>query len=354
MPRQGAGQAVSNPSDSSCENGSLAGLRFQLAASLLAVEAIALQWDLLLERSFCNRAFSCSKWFLAVCRPSPAISPLVFTAWRNQHLAGVFPLVFHKSSATIGFATPLSDYNDMIAVADDRPVCAGLLDFALRTASGSRLVLSDVRPDSNCVNGATALAAQGGTQFIYEQCRDCLFVKLSGTFEEYVSTRSRLFRKGLRRIRKEASDHNLEIRHLTAPSFDPGRLAELFLALHFGRFGDSSHFESAESRGIINGLIPALFQEERLHAFMLLEGGKAVAIDLCMRGCTSLCTWNGGRLPEAARWSPGRLLLAAEVEHAFASNLEEFDLLRGAHPYKASWATDSRKIGNLSFGAATR
>ena len=164
--------------------------------------------------------------------------------------------------------------------------------------------------------------------------------------------RSHAFRKGLRRIQREAGEHNLEVRRLTPANFEPSVVAELFLSLNLGRFGDRSRFEPSTSRGIIQELLPGLFLEERMDAFVLLEAGKAVAVDLCMRGCSALCTWNGGFLAEAAQWSPGRLLMAAEIEYAFSAGLEEFDLLRGAHPYKTSWATHSRKIGDLRFGEA--
>jgi CelD/BcsL family acetyltransferase involved in cellulose biosynthesis len=73
-----------------------------------------------------------------------------------------------------------------------------------------------------------------------------------------------------------------------------------------------------------------------------------------MRGGNSLCSWNGGRLPEAARWSPGRLLFAAGIEHAIALGLEEYDLLRGTHAYKESWATHSRTIGKVEFNSQNR
>jgi len=73
-----------------------------------------------------------------------------------------------------------------------------------------------------------------------------------------------------------------------------------------------------------------------------------------MRGWNSLCSWNGGFLPDAAQYSPGRLLFAAGIEHAIASGLEEYDLLRGSHAYKASWATHSRTIGKLEFSSKSR
>jgi len=83
----------------------------------------------------------------------------------------------------------------------------------------------------------------------------------------------------------------------------------------------------------------------------LVDDSRVLAMDLCMRGRNSLCSWNGGRLPEAAQWSPGRMLFAAGIEHAMASGLEEYDLLRGSHEYKASWATHSRTIGKLEFNS---
>lgn len=327
------------------------GLRYKLIESLPVVETFSSQWDYLLERSACNCAFSCSAWFLAVCRHDPAIAPMLFTAWRNEELAGVFPLTFHKDDASIGFASPLSDYNDLIAATDDVAVQTGLLNFVLHVAGSRHLVLAEVRPDSNCVRAAEALAVQCGMTFVYDQCRTCLFIRLPGTFEEYLASRSRQFRKGLHRIQREAAANHLVIRLLTGQTFDPSQLAELFLSLNRGRFGKRSRFGVPPAESILKELVPKLFLEDRLYAFVLLDAGKAVAIDLCMRGPSSLCTWNGGFLPEATHWSPGRLLMAAEIQHAFTAKLEEFDLLRGSHLYKTSWATESRTSGNLSFGS---
>jgi CelD/BcsL family acetyltransferase involved in cellulose biosynthesis len=324
-------------------------VRYKLIENLLEIQSLSFRWDCLLEQSSCNRAFSCSKWFLAACRHDRTLCPLVVVAFENYRLVGVLPLVYRKNDATVSFASPMCDYNDSIVTLGDLTVQNGLLKLAINAARNCNLVLTDLRPDSNCVRAAKALATEGGTPLVYEQCRPCLCIKLLGTFEEYLSGRSRRFRKGLRRIQKNANENCLEVRLLRAQTFKPIAVAELFLSLNFGRFGSSSRFGSPQAQQLIRDLIPALFVENRLDVFVLLEAGKAVAIDLCMRGFKSLCTWNGGFLREAAHWSPGRLLLAAEIRHAYSANLDEFDLLRGMHSYKTSWATHSRSTGNVCF-----
>ena len=325
-------------------------MRYECTENLAAIEALSTKWDILLERSFCNRAFSCSTWFLAMCRHIPTISPMLFTAWRDRELAAVLPMALDSETGIAGFASPLSDYNDMIAAAEDLSSHSGLLAFALATAGDRRVLLTDVRPDSSCVRAATELAARDGIPVFYDQCRICLSVNLSGTFDEYVMARSQPFRKGLRRIRRQANEHKLEVRHLDPATFKANEVGEVFLSLNLGRFGERSRFDTPASRGIVDDLLPALFLQRRMDVFVLIEAGRVVSLDLCMRGCKTLCTWNGGFHMEAAQWSPGRLLMAAEIEHAFAAGFEEFDMLRGTHPYKTSWANGSRKTGHLHFG----
>jgi hypothetical protein len=62
-----------------------------------------------------------------------------------------------------------------------------------------------------------------------------------------------------------------------------------------------------------------------------------------------LCTWNGGYAPEAAPWSPGRLLLAAGINKACALGYQEYDLLRGVQDWKARWANRIRDVGRLQI-----
>ena len=329
-------------------------LEYRVLRELEEAESIALEWDRLLEQSPCNRAFSSSRWFLAWCRYHPLQAPFVLTARRGAELAAVLPLAWQEEHGMLDFPSPMSDYNDLIARTDDLAAQAGLLGFAISQASVYRLAFSNVRPDSNCMQAAGRMAESAGFRTSYQTGQNCFYVQLPDTFPAYLTTRSRIFRKGLGRIQRNAQKGGLEVCQLTPAWTPPEEIAELFLSLNLSRFeskGIFSRFVSKPVQQFAREVLPSLFVEGKISAFVLVQRGRVLAIDLCMRGRNSLCSWNGGFLPEAAQWSPGRLLFVAGIEHAMASGLREYDLLRGSHAYKASWATHSRTIGKLEFNS---
>jgi CelD/BcsL family acetyltransferase involved in cellulose biosynthesis len=326
-------------------------LEYHLLRDLAEIQAIGSRWDGLLEQSPCNRAFSSSQWFLAWCRNHPQFVPFVMIASRGPELAAVLPLVVQKEQGTIDFPSPMCDYNDLVAAADDLSAQSGLLGFALSSAPPYRIVLSNVRPDSNCRQAADCLAQSKGLKMSYQPDKHCFYIQLSGTFAGYLATRSHIFRKGLGRVQRSAQRNGLEVRQLTPDRTSADEMVELFLSLNLSRFESRSGFAPKPIQEFVREVLPSLFVEGKMAAFVLADNHHVLAIDVCMRGRNSLCSWNGGFLPEAAQWSPGRLLFAAGIEHAVSLGLEEYDLLRGTHAYKASWATHSRTIGKLEFNS---
>jgi len=323
---------------------------YEVLKELSEIEAISPAWDALLERTPCNRAYSCSKWFLAACRVAPTLSPHVIVARRGEMLAGVFPLVVKRPEKEAAFPIVLSDYNDIIACADDDSTIAGLLDRAISGADGyERVMLRALRTDSNCRRAAQTLAPALGLGESLENKRVCPYIRLSSSYDEYLATRGRRFREGLRRAQSLARKNQIIVRELVPASFPTGKIADAFLRLHLSRFGDRSTLASPEVRPFLNAVIPDLVVEGSMRVFALFAGDDMLGINLCARGVNSLCNWNGGFLPEAALWSPGKLLIAAEIEQAYATGLEEYDFGRGAEDYKAQWATEARETGQLEL-----
>jgi CelD/BcsL family acetyltransferase involved in cellulose biosynthesis len=327
---------------------SASALEYHVLRDLSQVKALASQWERLLAQSECNRAFSSSNWFLAWCRHHPQLAPFVLIANRGPELAAVLPLVLRENSA-IDFPSPMCDYNDMVTSVGDLDAQCGLLEYAISQASAYQMTFSNVRPDSNCVQALRAMPETRAVKADYQPDKNCFYIQLPDTFAGYLATRSHIFRKGLGRIQRSMQKSGLVVRHLTPEHISPPEVAELFLSRNLSRFGSKSGFASQSVQEFIRELLPSLFVEGKMAAFVLVDGSQTLAIDLCMRGWNSLCSWNGGFLPEAAQWSPGRLLFAAGIEYAAASGLQEFDLLRGSHAYKTSWATHSRNIGPMEF-----
>ena len=321
---------------------------FGLLKAIPDIAALSTEWDSLLDRSPCNRAFSSSTWFLATCDSIPGISPWVFTARRGPDLVGILPLVLRAGGKEIGFPRNMSDYQDLIAAPDDIRVGADLLSHAAEHLKDTRsLVLTRVRIDSNLAMASEVLAGAYGLNLSFDLQH--AYIYLPSCYEQYLMARTQKFRKGIKRAQRLAEAGDVCVRELEPHLFPSEHLADLFLSLHLSRFGDRSCFQRAPERAFIVMALPKLFKERKLRVFALLEGERTVGIDLYTVGANSLCAWNGGFLPEAERWSPGRLFLDSAIRLAYEMRLEEVDLLQASHEWKHQWTNRVRDIVRIEI-----
>lgn len=324
---------------------------YRILTDLSDVVAISSEWDSLLRRAPCNRAFGSSAWYISACRHDASITPYVIIARRGANLAGVLPLALGDEGKTAKFASHISDYNDIVAAQDDTAIHAGLLNEVVNGAGGyDRVIFARLRADSNCLRALEAIKAPRLVERSNREDMTCYYVRLSPSYEEYLRSRGKKFRKNLKLAQHKADRHRLVIRELEPEWFHESRIPELFLSLHLSRLGEKSYFQSPVAQAFVGELLPALFAERRMRVFALFEDEKIIGMDLLMVGANSLCAWNGGFLPEAAHWSPGKLLIAAEIRRAFETGLEEYDFLRGSHDYKATWANNCRYVSRLELG----
>jgi len=323
-------------------------IRCEAVTDLDAVEALAPRWEALLERSRCNRAFSSPRWFLASCQVLPERRPYLVVARRGRELAGVLPLAVDAAGRTAEFGALLSDYNDVVAGPDAPEVAAALLAFAARAPHPfERLVLRRLRPDSCCLQGLPLLAPAAGRHLL--DSRVCPHARLPASAGEYLRTRSEGLRKGLRNAANRASRQGVAVRELTPAELPGGALPDAFLSLHGARFGGRTCFDAPVHRRLAAAVLPPLFAAGRLKVFGLLRGAELLGIDLCPLAPDSLCVWNGGFTPEAAAWSAGKLLIAAEIACACRLGLAELDLLVGTETYKLAWSTHLRGLADLEL-----
>ena len=329
------------------------GIGYDVLTEVPAIEAISREWNALLATSGCNLAFSSAQWFIASCRTNPHTQPQVIVARRGGAIVAILPLVLTGEDAVATFAPCESDYNDIVAAPEDSAAIAGLLNRALSIDGPIRaLVLSRIRDDSNCMRAIQSLASCRGLNLRYHPDTTCPFVRLPGSYEEYLQTRSKSFRTSIRQAHRYADRDNIRIAELQPQSFTSDRLPEVFLSLHLDRFAEDSCLADPAAQAFVYEVVPSLFEERRLRAFALFEGARIIAINLCMVGPNSLCLWNGGFTGEAQRWSPGTLLISACIQEANASELAEFDFMRGSEDYKSRWANGAREIGQFELEAA--
>lgn len=328
-------------------------VRYKILTEIEDVRSIASEWDHLLAISRCNLAFNCSKWYLArlALQPmEPADPPLVFTAYRDQVLSGVLPLWLYSAERMAHFGGDYRDYTDIIAADNDHEVITGLLKLALRgNGNYDRLVLGTVKRNSNIVKGAKDLGLEEAISEFFSPDKALVYavIDLKSGYDEYRKTLRRKFRKNLNYMRNHANRDGLVVRELKPANLDPELLPDTFLSLHLSRIGDRSDFKSADAW--LRKLLPALFIEQRIRVFALLDKDRILGMFLVMVGWSELFMYSGGFLPEVQRYDPGTLLIHHAIQQACLEGLAEVDLGWWIFDYKGHWRPAKREVGDLKF-----
>jgi hypothetical protein len=326
---------------------------YKILTDIRQVHSIASEWDELLSRSRCNRAYSCSKWYLATVELLPKLQPLVFIAQRNRVLAGVLPLWLEANRRLARFGDNYIEHLDIIAADEDCEVITGLLDLALRDTGGyDWLVLGPVKHDSNLMQGARALRLGQTVDEFFLPGKSLTYAVLDLTrgYDEYMKTLSPEFRHNLHRACKKAQRDGLIVRELTPAELRPDLLPETFLSLHLSRFGDRSDVKSSVSW--IQKLFPSLFAERRMRVFAILENERIAGIDLETVTRAGMYGFLGGFLPEIRKYAPGKLLIHSVILQAYLEGMDEYDFGWWGQDYKADWRPTTREVGELRL--ATR
>jgi CelD/BcsL family acetyltransferase involved in cellulose biosynthesis len=328
-------------------------LAFQVLTDVSEIARLSDEWDALLARSVCNRAFSSAQWFVASCSANSSFQPYAIIARKGAGLAGILPLVLIEEGRVATFPSYLTDYSDAIVARDDLAVVAGLLNRARIEPNGyRRLTLRHIRRDSNCTRAIQMQenGSQAGNAF--REMVGCHYLRLPATYEDFLRTKDSRFRKRLKRLQTLAGDSDLVVSTLAPDNFPADRLVDVFLSLHLARQTARSCFESAAAQTFAREVIPDLFKKRIVRACALTAGEQVVAIDLYTTGYRSLGAWNGGFLDDVAHCSPGKLLINAGIKLACALGLDEYDFMRGTEDYKNSWARDTRSVGSIELSVA--
>ncbi len=326
-------------------------IEYELLTDLDEIRALSNQWDELLGRSCCNRAFSSVAWYVASCLAQPHLVPCVAIVRSGATIAGILPLALNPATGEAAFPSDVSSYNDLIADSSDETLLCGLWDFAISSPKPYiHLDLKWLRENSNLAR-ATACSECRGIAGCFELQQDVYsFVRLPCSYEDYLDSRSRLFRRNLRRARKIAAADGFTVQRLDPASFPAGEIADLFMTFHLARFGDASTFRrKPENYRFATSALPELFARRQIVVLALYRGTEIVGIDICLVGHYSLCAWNGGYPPEIEPWSPGRLLVDEGIRIAFQMGLREYDMLRGPQEWKRSWTNEVRRIGRIQI-----
>jgi CelD/BcsL family acetyltransferase involved in cellulose biosynthesis len=314
-------------------------LECEVLSSIEEVEALSERWEQLLQRSPCSRAFSSFVWCWSALRSSGR-QPYVVTAWSGGELRAILPLARNEENE----AAPVSafaDYNDIIAGENDTEAAIAVLRHAL---AHSRVNIHRVCKDSHCAKAAEALGVAG----MYRIEARSRSINFADGYGRYLTSRSAHLRKRISQARRAAKQAGVEVLELDPREYAPQRAVEQFLELHLERIGTASHFQpnSAPAKFVLCAF-PELFRQGRLRIFAVRQGATIVATDVTAVGPAGLALWNRGYTASAAKWSPGLLLLDAQLRISEAEGVGSYDLLRGDQEWKGRWANQELELGRL-------
>lgn len=314
------------------------------------IEEIAHAWDELLAVSPCNRTFSSREWYMASYARLSSWNPYVVTVFRGGKALCILALVIDSEDKTVKFAHHC-DYNDVVTRTTDPELIADLLSYALANAKGChRMVLSRLRPDSHCAKAIPLLRARSKLECDWREIDRYGRACLPESFDGYLNSRSKAFRKDIRRAFRDLEKDGLVLRELDPDTFPPSSIPELLITLCVARHGDRCSFiQTPHKEAFPRYVLPPLFRKRHIRAFALLRGERVLGLDLCAASTGGLATWNGGFAPEIKHYSPGTALFAFGIQQAIASGLREFDFMRGPQAYKSNWTNDNYGMSELEL-----
>jgi CelD/BcsL family acetyltransferase involved in cellulose biosynthesis len=289
-------------------------------------------------------------WWLAFGQGTP----MVLAARRDGRLAGVLPL-----DHVGGSLWPMVNDHavELPLVAEDEQ--AGLtLATGLVERIGGRIVLPLLEPARPGLSAMRDLAASGGCGVATRIIRTAPYVAVDGDFEDYEQRlRSRLRADLRRRLRRLEERGEVEIK-VGAPDDgdDVPRLLEEGFSV------EASGWKGEESTAISSSEDTHRFYREAaawavsrglLHLAFLRLDGRLLAFEYSLRDESGHYRLKVGFEADHTKFAPGKLLLRAVLEDAFAHRVQRFEFLGGGDPYKLEWATGIRDLVTVDLFTPT-
>jgi CelD/BcsL family acetyltransferase involved in cellulose biosynthesis len=325
-------------------------LEYRIYSHLSEIAGLRRQWDELLARSSCNRAFGSLEWYLASCRNQDFLKPYLMTVARGDELICILPLALDLRTGIGAFPHLENDTNDALVRSDDPAPLAGLLQYALSDGLlCHQIQLSKLQPESQCVRAVSLLNRNLHIQCGSRDMKSYQSIKLPSNFDEYLASRGKLFRRNIKRALRSNNENGWVIREVYPQDLSPLELPEVFLQLILDRHRTRCAFHQMQAQSFVREVLPPLFSKGDLRAFAMFHRQKIAAIDLYLSARDGLLAWNGGFSAEAEHRSPGTALIAFAIQQAIATGLQDLDFGEGDEAYKQNWSNHSYAIRELDL-----
>ena len=300
-----------------------------------AVEAVRDDWDRLADRTGAA-PFLRPGWIGAWWRAFGAGRLEVLRAEEEDRVRALLP-VRHRHGAV---SSPSNCHSPRFGLLREDPAAgAALLGelFARRPAQVSLRFVCALGPDLAELTGAAETAGYLSLQRTLERSP---FVTVDGDWEGYERSLGRNMRRDLWRCRRrleELGQVALDVEQDTA-HLDEALAVE---SLGWKQMAGTAIISAPQTACFYTEVARWAAASGRLRLIFLRVDGRPVAFHLALEDGRTYFPLKGGFDPAFRAQSPGRLLIHATLERAFAIGLRRYEFLGGDEAYKLRWATEA-------------
>lgn len=176
------------------------------------------------------------------------------------------------------------------------------------------------------------------------------FAGLGTSAAEYLSGRPGSHRSTVARTWKRLRREGVRFEIVDSSDADGAEATlDVFASLHDGRWGERSAVLSDWDR-CRRALVAGVARGDVWLAQLVDSAGRSIAIEVDLLVPGRVCFYQAGRLTDHEFRGSGSALKFSVIEAAIDEGSYEYDLLRGAEPYKDLWATGSRELASWRVG----
>ncbi len=243
----------------------------------------------------------------------------------------------------------LTDYLGPVCAPEDRREVAGALVAWLRSGAAEWDEL-DAHNMPVPLGFAEFLVERADTcdfRFALDQEETAAVLPLPGDWDAYLARLDSKERHELKRKRRRLlRDHPDAVFRTAAPETLDADM-RTFVDMHRGAEGHKGHFMRPEIATFFERMADAFMPMGWLRLDFLEVGGRAVAATFGFELDGVFYLYNSAYEPDAARISPGLMLVSWLVEGCIERGFEKFDFLRGPERYKYQLGSQAVPLNNV-------
>lgn len=293
-------------------------------------------------------------------RPQPSMYPGYFAAWcDSRDPVATTELITARRDGVLEAILPVISSRralsgvidaDEVGMLAKGPGAADAIAQYLFAERGASLRLLPVSSAGATWPAVQRRARQTGAKTRWREIEQRPIIRIDTDWESFWSARSRKLRQDIRRRRRRAGEQGeLRTQIIRKPADVPAALEEALRveAAGWKGQGGTAINENPADREYYRRLAAWAAERDWLRLALLKLDDATIAMQFGLQADGVLYSLKLGFDEEYSSLSPGKLLLAAEIERSFSEGLRLFDFAGQAASYKNSWATEFATYGEL-------